>query len=161
MRSPGKTAQLRKALCCPPRDSPSPTLSHQNFWTVYTCVLLPFGKIWSEKQSETKNACKPHGKCKVMQAIPLSFVNLKMTVRWFYGGVKRNNELIWLHLLNVTLLLIRADKLGKENDNLALLVKEKMGRICSSTGGFFSKQDRAGHLWMIIWLGKKYIFLLS
>lgn len=52
---------------------------------------------------------------------------------------KKESELIWPHLLNVTLLLIRADKLGMVNDNLALLVKEKMGRICSSTVVFFLK----------------------
>lgn len=56
---------------------------------------------------------------------------------------KKESELIWLHLLNVTFLLIRADKLGKENDNLALLVKEKMGRIYSTTGVFLE----AGQSW--------------
>lgn len=44
------------------------------------------------------------------------------------------------------LLLIRADKLGKKNDNLALLVKGKMWRICNSTGVFLE----AGQSWTFI-----------
>lgn len=61
----------------------------------------------------------------------------------FIPESKNRLGLILLHLLNVMLLLIRADKLGKENDNLALLAKEKIGRICSSAGVFLE----AGQGW--------------
>lgn len=71
-----------------------------------------------------------------MQAISLSFAKVKDDSKMIVWCTKKESELIWLHLLNVTLLLIRADKLGKENDNLALLVKEKIGKICNCTRVF-------------------------
>lgn len=91
-----------------------------------------------------------------MQAIPFSFAWVKDDSKMIVWQSKKESELIWLHLLNVTLLLIRAVKLGKENDNLALLVKEKMGRICSGTGVFLL----AGQSWKLMEEVLKHIFPL-
>lgn len=142
MRSPGKRrAQIRKVLCCPPpRDSPSLALSHPNFCTVCSALL---GKDGTKGQCEIENVGKTHGKCKNNRSNPSFICQGKNDSKMIVWRSKKECELIWLHLLNVMLLLIRADKLGKENDNLALLVKEKMWRICRSTTVFVE----AGQSW--------------